>query len=102
MTFEVFLVKFGQWGWAGAVALVGYIWNKQDNKIKELETAHKEFITSEEAKKMVQEIIEPIRAEQKELKSDVKSILSILNDMQKDLAVNNALREHERSNEKGK
>lgn len=91
MSFEVFMIKFGQWGWAGAVALVGYIWNKQDTKIKDLETAHKEFITSEEAKKMVQEIIEPIRAEQKELKGDVKRILTAVQEIQKDMAVQAAV-----------
>lgn len=91
MSFEVFMVKFGQWGWAGAVALVGYIWNKQDSKIKDLETAHKEFITSEEAKKMVQEIIEPIRAEQKELKVDLKHVLAAVLEIQKEMAVQTAL-----------
>lgn len=91
MSFEVFMVKFGQWGWAGAVALVGYIWNKQDTKIKDLEVAHKEFITSEEAKKMVQEIIEPIRAEQKELKVDLKHVLTAVLEIQKEMAVQTAL-----------
>jgi hypothetical protein len=91
VSFEVFMVKFGQWGWAGAVALVGYIWNKQDTKIKDLETAHKEFITSEEAKKMVQEIIEPIRAEQKELKVDLKHVLTAVLEIQKEMAVQTAL-----------
>lgn len=91
MGFESFLVKFGQWGWAGLIALGGWVWNKQDAKIKELETAHKEFITSEEAKKMVQEIIEPIRAEQKELKADVKDILIAVHAIQKDMAVQSAV-----------
>jgi polyhydroxyalkanoate synthesis regulator phasin len=91
VSFEVFMVKFGQWGWYGAVALVGYIWNKQDSKIKDLETAHKEFITSEEAKKMVQEIIEPIRAEQKELKVDLKHVLAAVLEIQKEMAVQTAL-----------
>jgi hypothetical protein len=91
VSFEVFMVKFGQWGWAGLIAVGGWLWNKQDAKISKLETAHKEFITSEEAKKMVQEIIEPIRAEQKELKVDVKHILTAVQEIQKDMAVQAAV-----------
>jgi hypothetical protein len=91
VSFEVFMVKLAQWGWAGLVVVGGWVWNKQDDKIKELEKAHKDFITSEEAKKMVQEIIEPIRAEQKELKVDLKHVLTAVLEIQKEMAVQTAL-----------
>jgi polyhydroxyalkanoate synthesis regulator phasin len=91
VSFEVFMVKFGQWGWAGAVALVGYIWNKQDKKISDIDKAHKEFIKVEEAKKLVSEMIEPIRTEQKELKVDLKHVLTAVLEIQKEMAVQTAL-----------
>jgi hypothetical protein len=85
------MVKFGQWGWAGAVALVGYIWNKQDKKISSLEAAQKDTIKKHEAEKMIKDIVEPIIQDQKEVKQDLKNILSAVTDIKTELAVQAAV-----------
>lgn len=98
MSFEVFLVKFGQLGWAGLLALGAYVWNKQetktkdiDKKVDEMAKAHKDFITSSQAKQMMKEIVDPIIADQKEVKDNLKNILNAVHEIQTSLAVQAAV-----------
>ncbi len=91
MTFEAFLLKFGQWGWAGLIAVCGYVWNKQDKKLAELEAAQKDNIKKHEAEKMIKDIVEPIIQDQKEVKRDLKDILSAVTDIKTELAVQAAV-----------
>lgn len=77
--------------WLVLVAVFGWIFKKQDAKIAELEKAQREFISHSEAKQMIREVVEPIKSEQAELKSDVKSVLAIVQQMQRDMAVQAAV-----------
>lgn len=108
---EALLTKAFSYGWIAACALFWRLWdeqkkqiNKQENKLEELQKKHNEFVTETEAKEMIREIVEPIVSDQKELKSDIKNILALLSEIQKDLAVAAALREHDKvvDNTKGK
>lgn len=81
----------------GVIAFVCKLYNskinKQDEKIEALEKAQRDSITHSEAKQMIREVVEPIKAEQQELKSDVKSVLTIVQQMQRDMAVAAAVNE---------
>lgn len=91
MTFEAMLIAAGKWLWVTLIAVGGWVWKKQETRITDLEKAHQEFIKVEEAKKMVQEMIEPIRTEQKDMKTDLKHILTAVQEIQKDMAVQAAV-----------
>lgn len=108
---EALLTKAFSYGWIAAVALFWRLWdeqkkqiNKQETKLEELQKKHNEFVTETEAKEMIREIVEPIVSDQKELKSDIKNILALLAEIQRELAVAAALREHDKAvdKEKGK
>lgn len=77
--------------WLILIGIFGWIFKKQDAKISELEQAQRDFISHSEAKQMIREVVEPIKAEQAELKSDVKSVLTIVQQMQRDMAVQAAV-----------
>jgi uncharacterized protein HemX len=84
--------------WLILVGVFAYIFKQQngkiqsqDNKIEGLEKAQRDFITHSDAKQMIREVVEPIKAEQAELKSDVKSVLTIVQQMQRDMAVQAAV-----------
>lgn len=84
--------------WLILVGVFAYIFKQQnskiesqDNKIEKLEKAQRDSITHSEAKQMIREVVEPIKAEQQELKSDVKSVLTIVQQMQRDMAVQAAV-----------
>lgn len=84
--------------WVLLVGAFGWIFRTQNEKIKlqdlkieALEKAQRDFITSDDARRMIAEIIEPIRTEQKEVKSDVKDILIAVHEIQKNLAVQAAI-----------
>lgn len=86
--------------WLILVGVFAYIFrqqnskiDKQDEKIEVLEKAQRDSITHSEAKQMIREVVEPIKAEQQELKSDVKSVLTIVQQMQRDMAVAAAVNE---------
>ena len=100
MSLEAGLVWLVKNLWVIVVALGAYIakiykgkLDSQDVKITGLEKAQRDFITHSDAKQMIREVVEPIKAEQQELKSDVKSVLTIVQQMQRDMAVQAAVNE---------
>lgn len=84
--------------WLLVMFAFGWIFKKHEETITQLkeqiavlEKAQRDFITDAEAKRMVMEIIEPIRMEQQEVKSNVKDILIAVHEIQKTLAVQAAV-----------
>jgi hypothetical protein len=67
------------------------VWRKQEVRITDLEKAHKAFITTQEAEKMMKEIVEPIIADQREVKHNLKDILTVVHEIKTDLAVQSAI-----------
>jgi hypothetical protein len=101
---EAMIYKALSYGWVLAGYIFWKMWDeqkvkidKQQTKLEELQKKHNEFVTETEAKDMIREIVEPIISDQKELKQDIKQILAALTDIQRDLAIAAALREHEKS-----
>lgn len=84
--------------WLLVMFAFGWIFKKHEETITQLkeqiavlEKAQRDFITDVEAKRIVMEIIEPIRMEQQEVKSNVKDILIAVHEIQKTLAVQAAV-----------
>lgn len=101
---EAMIYKALSYGWVLAGYVFWKMWDdqkakidKQQTKLEELQKKHNEFVTETEAKAMIREIVEPIISDQKELKQDVKHILATLVEIQRDLAVAAAIREHDKS-----
>lgn len=101
---EAMIYKAFSYGWVLAGYIFWKMWDeqktkidKQQSKLEELQKKHNEFVTETEAKAMIREIVEPIISDQKELKQDVKHILATLVEIQRDLAVAAAIREHDKS-----
>lgn len=101
---EAMIYKAFSYGWVLAGYIFWKMWDEQKTKIdkqqiklEELQKKHNEFVTETEAKAMIREIVEPIISDQKELKQDVKHILATLVEIQRDLAVAAAIREHDKS-----
>lgn len=100
MSLEAGLVWLVKNLWLILVGVFAYIFKQQngkiqsqDDKIEGLGKAQRDFITHNDAKQMIREVVEPIKAEQQELKSDVKSVLTIVQQMQRDMAVQAAVYE---------
>lgn len=95
--------------WLLVMFAFGWIFKKHEETISQLkdqiailEKAQRDFITDTDAKRMMMEIIEPIRMEQQEVKANVKDILVAVHEIQKTLAVQAAVYkiQHEHKDDK--
>lgn len=62
----------------------------EKDELKEIETKIQHFTTQAEVKELIKEYIEPLRQDQKEIKADLKEVLSLINTFARELAVANA------------
>jgi hypothetical protein len=95
---EAIVLKILTFGWVGLGVVAGVLWKgevdkrmKLDDKLEQLQKKHTEFITESHAKTLMKEIIDPIVADQKEVKQDLKHILTALIEIQKEMAVQSAI-----------
>lgn len=77
--------------WLILIGVFGWIFKKQDAKIAELEKAQRDFISHSEAKQLISEIVDPMRQQHMEMRADLKNVLSTVQSIQKDLAVQAAI-----------
>jgi hypothetical protein len=69
---------------------------KTQTSLIENRLAH--YTTQAEVKEMIREYIEPLRQDQKEIKSDLKEIITLIGRMSQELAVINALKGNNNGN----
>jgi hypothetical protein len=77
--------------WLVLLAIFGWIFKKQDAKIADLEKAQRDFISHQEAKQLISDIVDPMRQQHVEMRADLKNVLSTVQSIQKDLAVQSAV-----------
>lgn len=107
MSLEAGLVWLVKNLWLVLLAILGWLFKNQeakvkaqDNKIQELEKAQRDFISHQEAKQMIAEIVDPLRQQHMELKTDLKHVLTTVQQIQRDLDVQRAVYQlqHEKDN----
>lgn len=98
MTPETILIYVIKGLYGLLMVVLGWAWNKQEKKlshqedrINQIEKAHRDFITHTEAKAMIAEIIEPLKIQHIETRNDLKNLLGAVQQIQTDLAVQSAL-----------
>lgn len=69
----------------------------EKDDLKEIENKIQHFTTQSEVKELIKEYIEPLRQDQKEIKADLKEVLSLINKFARELAVSNARGGHANS-----
>lgn len=98
MSIEATLVWLVKNLWLILLAILGWLFRKQndkietqDSKIQDLEKAQRDFISHQEAKQMIAEIVDPLRQQHMELKTDLKHVLTTVQQIQRDLDVQRAV-----------
>lgn len=54
---------FAKWAWVALAGICAWIWNRQDNEIKDLKNKVEESISQHEAKELIKEAVQPVRDE---------------------------------------
>lgn len=100
MSLEAGLIWLVKNLWLVILAILGWLFRNQDTKIKELEKAQRDFISHQEAKQMIADIVDPLRQQHMELKTDLKHVLTTVQQIQRDLDVQRAVYQlqHEKDN----